>query len=649
MKRFIISGLLFPLLVSAVFAQQAILIQPPPQQSHPDPAFNLAMMETVYGNYDDAEAAFRKLAEAYPQDADSRFFLGVTQLRQNKFHQAFDNFKQTLDLAPDHVEARWNLLVAAKKGDIGLGQLEEKYRLSPVAGPWGQSVASSPIRFENISVSSGTDKVDLGRGSGWADYDGDGDLDVFAAGVSSPHALYRNNGNGNFAEAAKAAGLGRAISGWSALFADYDNDSDPDLYVTRNGWAGHLPNILYQNNGDGTFTEVTQKAGVGDVADSFTAAWADYDRDGLLDLYVANGVSSSYGSLNTLYHNNGNGTFTDVAILAGVFDGRHSIGCAWGDTDNDGYPDLYVANYGDDNGYYHNNGDGTFSDWTAKAGVAAPKYGFLSLFFDYDHDGDLDLFVSSWASQMVDVIRFYMTGKLHGESRQKLYRNKGDGTFEDVTAQAGLNGIYGAMGAISGDINNDGFPELYLGTGGPPLERYEPNVLLLNQKDGTFVDITVSSGTDDTCKGHGQTFVDFDQDGDLDLYSPCGGAWPLADRQPNSFFRNPGTSNHWLVVRTRGIKSNRDGIGARVTVTVNGSSQVAEVAGGVGFGSTNSLELEFGLGRATKVEKVHIRWPSGQEQEFTNVDADQFVTITEGEKTLSRSSRGLSLGFKPKE
>jgi hypothetical protein len=454
-------------------------------------------------------------------------------------------------------------------------------------------------------------------------------------GFMSPHALFRNDGNGAFTDVAQQAGLRDRLGGWSALFADYDNDGDPDIYITRNGWAGRSPDTLYRNNGDGTFTDVTKEAGMGDPADGFTAAWADYDRDGFIDLYVANGVSSLNGELDSLFHNNGDGTFTDVGIRAGAFDGRHSIGCAWGDADNDGYPDLYVVNYGDGNGYYHNNGDGTFSDWTVKAGVAAPKYGFVAFFFDYDRDADLDLFVSSWASRMADVARFYLTGKPQGESEQKLYRNKGDGTFEDVTTQAGLLGTRGSMSANFGDINNDGFPEIYLGTGGPAIERYEPKALFLNRGDGSFIDVSRSAGTDDLCKGHGTTFADFDADGDLDIYSPCGGSWH-GDRQPNALFRNPGSSNHWLTIRTRGTKSNRDGIGARVTVTVDGSRSVAEVTSGGGFGSTNSLELEFGLGKTTKADKIHIRWPSGQEQEFTDVAADHFVTITEGQQTLTR-------------
>ena len=214
--------------------------------------------------------------------------------------------------------------------------------------------------------------------------------------------------------------------------------------------------------------------------------------------------------------------------------------------------------------------------------------------------------------------------------------NKGDGTFEDVTVQAGLQGTYGAMAANFGDIDNDGFPEIYLGAGGPAMERYEPNVLFLNKRNGSFVDVTSSSGTGDLCKGHGQTFADFDGDGKLDIYSPCGGSWS-GDRQPNALFRNlGGTSNHWLTIRTRGVKSNRDGIGARVTVTVGGSPYTAEVTSGGGFGSTNSLELEFGLGKATKADKIRLRWPSGQEQEFTGVAADQFVTLTEGQTTLTR-------------
>jgi hypothetical protein len=603
---------------------------------HVDPAFNLTMMELANGNFSAAEAGFQKLAEAYPQDAESPFFLGVSQLRQNKPAQAVDSFKQALDRSPDYVEARWNLLVAAKMAGLDLGQLDGKYRSPLLAGPWARSSVQSPVRFENIGPSSGTAKVDLGRGSAWADYDGDGDLDLFTVGFMSPHALFRNNGDGTFTDVAEQAGLRDPQGGWSALFADYNNDGYPDIYVTRNGWGGRGPNTLYRNNGNGTFTDVTKEAGVDDPSGSFTAAWADYDRDGFIDLYVANGVSSLYGELNSLFHNNGDGTFTNVAIPAGVFEGHHSIGCAWGDADNDGYPDLYVVNYGEDNSYYHNNGNGTFSDWTAKAGVAAPKYGFVAFFFDYDHDGDLDLFVSSWASRMADVARFYLTGEPQGESGQKLYRNKGDGTFEDVTVQAGLQGTYGSMAANFGDIDNDGFPEIYLGAGGPAMERYEPNVLFLNKRNGSFVDVTSSSGTGDLCKGHGQTFADFDGDGNLDIYSPCGGSWS-GDRQPNALFRNlGGTSNHWLTIRTRGVKSNRDGIGARVTVTVGGSPYTAEVTSGGGFGSTNSLELEFGLGKATKADKIHIRWPSGQEQEFTNVAADQFVTITEGQKTLTR-------------
>lgn len=622
--------------IPALTAAQTPAPIQPKEWRHPDPAFNLAMLELVSGNFGTAEAAFQKLAESYPQDAESRFFLGVAQLRQNKCAQAIDSFKQALDIATDHVGARWNLLVAVKMAGLDPGQLEEKYRLLPRAGPWAQSSGQSPIRFEKIGASSGTARLNLGRGSAWADYDGDGDLDLFTVSFDLPHALFRNNGDGTFTDVAEQAGLSRPWGGWSALFADYDNDGDPDIYITRNGWGGQGPNTLYRNNGDRTFTDVTKRAGGEDSSDSFTAAWADYDRDGFIDLYVANGVSSVHGALNSLFHNNGDGTFTNAALQAGVFDVRPSIGSAWGDADNDGYPDLYVVNYGQDNGYYHNNGDGTFSDWTARAGVAAPKYGFVAFFFDYDRDADLDLFVSSWASQMADVARFYLTGEPQGESGQKLYRNRGDGTFEDVTKQAGLWGTYGAMAANFGDINNDGFPEIYLGNGGPAMERYEPNALFLNKGDGSFVDVSVSSGTDDLCKGHGQTFADFDADGDLDLYSPCGGSW-FGDRQLNAFFRNPGTSNHWLTIRTRGVKSNRDGIGARVTVTAGGSSQVAEVTSGGGFGSTNSLELEFGLGKAIKADKIHIRWPSGQEQEFTHVDADQFVTITEGQKTLARS------------
>ncbi len=600
-----------------------------PEMGRPaDPAFDRALRELRNGSFKAAEEALGRLAKAHLEDAEVFFFLGVSQMRQHLYRKAVRSFRRALDLSPDHLGARWNLLVAMERGGLGREGVEEKYRFSPLAGPWGPRAASSPIRFENIGPKAGVAKLDLGRGSAWADYDGDGDLDLFAVGVGSPHALYRNNGNGTFTNVAEEAGVADPRGGWGALFADYDNDGDPDLYVTRNGWAGRSPNTLFRNNGDGTFSDVTREAGVEAAEDSFTAAWADYDRDGFLDLYVANGISSTWGALNALFRNNGDGTFTDVAIKAGVFDGRHSIGCAWGDADGDGYPDLYVVNYGEENGYYHNNGDGTFSDWTAKAGVSAPQYGFVAFFFDYDRDADLDLFVAGWANQMVDVIRFYQTAEPQGESTLKLFRNRGDGTFEDVTKEAGLSGTYGAMAANFGDIDLDGFPEIYLGNGGPPMERYEPNVLFWNRGDGTFEDISRSSGTADFCKGHGPTFADFDGDGDLDLYAPCGGAW-VGDRQPNALFRNLGSSNHWLKLRLRGVRSNRDAVGARVTLTVGGFSSVAEVSSGGGFGSTNSLELEFGLGKAPKAERVRIRWPSGKEQELTQVGAGQVLTLTE--------------------
>src|SRR3989442_2727398 len=518
---------------------------------HMDPAVNLTMMELANGNFSAAEAGFRKLAETYSQDAESPFFLGVSQLRQNKPAQAVDSFKQALDRSPDQVEARWNLLVAAKMAGLDLGQLDGKYRSPLLAGPWARSSVQSPVRFENIGPSSGTAKVNLGRGSAWEDYDGDGDLDLFPVGFMSPRSLFRNNGDGTCTDVAEQAGLRDPQGGWSGLFSDYNNDGCPDIYVSRNGWGGRGSNPLYRNNGNGTFTDVTKEAGVDDPSSSFTAAWADYDRDGFIDLYVANGVFSLYGELNSLFHNNGDGTFTNVAIPAGVSEGHHSIGCAWGDADNDGYPDLYVVNYGEDNSFYHNNGNGTFSDWTAKAGVAAPKYGFVAFFFDYDHDGDLDLFVSSWASRMADVARFYLTGAPQGESGQKLYRNKGDGTFEDVTVQAGLQGTHGSMAANFGDIDNDGFPEIYPGPGGPPLERHRPHVPSLNMRNGSFVDVTSSSGTGDLCKGHGQTFADFDGDGNLDIYSPCGGS-RFRDRPPQSLFFNlRGNPHHRLTLRTR--------------------------------------------------------------------------------------------------
>ncbi|MBI2504103.1 MAG: VCBS repeat-containing protein [Candidatus Latescibacteria bacterium] len=482
-------------------------------------------------------------------------------------------------------------------------------------------------RFSDIASRAGVAKLDRGRGSAWLDFDLDGDLDLFSVGIRTVHALYRNEGGERFEDVTQAQGLADPRGGWGASCADFDNDGDPDLYVTRDGWEGAAPNSLYRNDQD-RFVDVAPQAGAADSSSSFTATWGDFDLDGYLDLYVANGLVGD-GGTNQLLHNQRDGRFRDVAPQAGVAHAGRSVGTAFGDYDNDRYPDLYVVDISQANRLYHNQGQGTFTDLAPQAGVTFPIEGaYVTFFFDYDNDGLLDLFVSIM-SAFEDALDSMVTGKAVEPNRPFLYHNNGDGTFSDLTLHAGLARSFGSMGIGVGDVNNDGFPDIYLANGGPEIYRLEPNALFLNQRDGTFVDITQSAGVGNLGKGHGATFADFDQDGDLDLYAGLGGHFD-GDVWPNSLYRNEGGGSHYLEVELEGTAGNRDGIGARVSLYAGTHQVHAELASGFGFGSSNPLSLHLGLGDHRRADRLVVRWPGGAQQTWEQIPADCAIRLIEG-------------------
>ena len=607
------------------------------QPMYPDALVYRGLTRMRLGAFAAAERDFQSLLAIAPETLPVRRDLASAYLRQGKFDAAIEQYKSVIEQTPDDLVARWNLRVAyAQKApdqqDVYPADLPALYRIALNT----ERTAASPVTFTDVAPQLGVAALSRGRGSAWGDYDGDGDRDLFTVGIRDPHHLYRNNGDGTFTNVTRQAGLLDPRGGWASLFFDYDGDGDPDLFVTRDGWRGEAPNSLYRNNGDGTFTDVGVEAGVAGHSDSFTAILGDIDNDGHTDIYVANGVSQASGAPNALYRNNGNGTFTDIAPLAGVANHGRSIGSALGDYDHDGWLDLFVVNMDGPNALYRNNGDGRFTDVTTAAGISAPLDGFVGFFFDYDHDGWLDLFATGWTENMQEILQSAISGKPSQErNRLALYHNNRDGTFADVTHQAGLARTYGAMAAQFGDVDNDGYLDIYLGNGGPPMDTYEPNVLFRNQGDGTFVDITSSAGVGNLGKGHGATFADYDGDGDLDLYAPIGGAM-FGDRQPNSLYRNNGSSHHWLKLQLHATQSNPDAIGARIMVYTSQGPRHHVIAGGTGFGSMNDPEVHVGLGIASQVERVRIRWPSGIQQQFDNLKANQLLIITEGQSTLSQ-------------
>lgn len=564
----------------------------------------------------------------YPEDRLTYLQMGTAALWLHDLPRAIPLLARAVDLSlqfhRDRLKALWLLKVAYDEQGGYPPDLPSDYLFRASPSP---PVPTGAPRFTDIAPQVGVAKVDRGRGSAWLDFDQDGDLDLFSVGIRAVHALYRNEGKGRFEEVTQAQGLADARGGWGASSADYDNDGDPDLYVTRDGWEGAAPNSLYRNEG-GHFVDVAPQAGADDPSSSFTAAWADFDLDGYLDLYVANGVVGD-GGTNKLLHNQRDGRFRDVASQAGVAHAGRSVGTAFGDYDGDGDPDLYVVDISQANRLYQNQGKGLFAEVTRQAGVTFPIEGdFVALFLDYDNDGQLDLFVTIM-SAFEDVLDNMVSGQAVEPNRPFLYHNNGDGTFSDLTLHAGLAHSVGAMGAGVGDVNNDGFPDLYLGNGGPEMYRLEPNLLFLNQRDGTFVDITQAAGVGNLGKGHGATFADFDQDGDQDLYAGLGGHYD-GDVWPNSLYRNEGGGGHFLAVELVGHQSNRDGIGARVSLYAGKHQVHAELASGFGFGSSNPLFLHLGLGDHRRADRLTVRWPSGKEQTWKNIPADHTIRLTEG-------------------
>ena len=472
--------------------------------------------------------------------------------------------------------------------------------------------------FTDVTQDAGVGHEGKGFSTAFFDYNNDGNLDIIIANGDGPNVLYKNNGNGTFDDVAEAAGvddkrIGTGTwAGTSAVCGDYDNDGDLDVYIAIDVMPPDpdaiLPafNVLYRNNGDGTFTDVTKEAGVqANENGSVGAVWADYNNDNHLDLYIVN-----LGITNILYKNNGDGTFTDVTKEAGAEGGEGPAGSGLGavflDADNDGDQDLYVVNgFGPLSFFYLNNGDGTFKDVSQKANVDDPgdPNGGVTV-GDYDNDGDMDIY----------VVNFFVPNV--------LYQNRGDGTFEDVAKEAGVDVEAPGMSASFADFDNDGHLDIYVVNKGP-------NVLYRNNGDGTFTDITEDAGVMAELGSSVATVGDYDNDGFIDIYVANSGPAGSKKGEPNILYRNNGNGNNWLYVNVMSDKGHVDAIGAKVKVIAGDLMQTAIVSGGQGI-VQNSLMLEFGLGVINRVDVVEVTYPDGTVQTLnTPIEPNQTLTVTE--------------------
>jgi hypothetical protein len=507
-----------------------------------------------------------------------------------------------------------------------------------------------------VDVASGAD-LDL---HGWAggtvldDMDDDGFLDLMISSweVRSQLRYFRNNGDGSFTERTREAGLTGLVGGLNMVQADYNNDGRVDVLVLRGAWlgaAGKYPNSLLRNNGDGTFEDVTEEAGVLSFRPTQTAAWFDYNGDGWVDLFVGNESFGTNIHPCELYRNNGDGTFTECAETSGVSTFAFVKGVVAGDFNNDGRPDLFVSSRSGTNYLYRNDGQQgrekgpkaawRFTDVGDAAGVGEPLMSFPTAFFDYDNDGWTDIFVTGYGLESVgDLVADYM-GKPFRSEKARLYRNNRDGTFTDVSKPARLDKIIFAMGLNYGDFDNDGWLDIYAGTGDPDFGTISPNLAFRNAEGKFFQNVTTSSGMGHLQKGHAVSFGDIDNDGDQDVFTVIGGAY-TDDTFRCSLFENPGHGNHWLTLRLEGAKSNRSAMGARIKVlaqTADGGERAIykTVGSGASFGAS-PLRQEIGLGQAKAIRSVEILWPAtGQTQTLKDLAMDRFYKVREGDATAT--------------
>ena len=536
---------------------------------------------------------------------------------------------------------------------------------APIPVKFVDVAASANLRFQHDDAASPEKYLieTMGSGCGWIDYDQNGLLDLYlvngaATRLYTPKhslrsALFRNNGDGTFTDITVEAGVGaEGLFGMGVAVGDYDNDGFPDLFVLGYGRC-----ILYHNNGDGTFTDVTAHAGVANLGKwGSSAAWFEYDNDGLLDLVIANYVDWSpeknywcgdkgpglrsychpdvyHGQTPTLYHNNGDGTFTDVSKPSGVgLKPGNGLGVVTFDYDNDGWQDIFISNDHMPNFLFHNNRDGTFTEVAYAAGVAVGidgqfEAGMGTDAADTTGSGKLDLIVTHLDQQLA-----------------RFYHNLGGGIFEDATFRSKLSYStfhLSGFGTRFLDYDNDGLRDLFMANGHvlDNIERYhadtkyaEPKLLFRNAGNGVFENVSAQLGPDFLLPrvSRGAAIADFDNDGDLDILVSNNG------QSPQLLRNDGGNANHWLEILLIGTKSNRDGVGARLKLTAGDLVLYEQRRGGMSYQSAQDPRLHFGLGQREKIDALEITWPSGAVTKLSNIKANQILSVKEGEGLVPR-------------
>ena len=552
---------------------------------------------------------------------------------KNNAEIAINIYKSLLEKNPKDYVYRWLINLAYMvKGDYP-DKVPQRW-LIPQLTP---SDSITFPEFTEIAESAGLDHISLAGGSIADDFDGDGLIDIMVSswGLDNQLHYFKNMGNRGFEDRTESANLTGITGGLNMVHGDYDNDGWVDVFVLRGGWFGedgNHPNSLLKNNGDGTFTDVTISTNIYSEHPTQTASWGDFNNDGWLDLFIGNESTEGSNHISELYQNNGDGTFSDVAQAHDI----NAIGfikaVIWGDINNDGFLDLYISRLGEPNLLFQNSGPENnyhFKEISKKSGVTEPLNSFPAWFWDFNNDGWEDIWVSGYDNSSGHVAMDYLGLKHDGES-PRLYQNNKDGTFTDVTKKANLDHPLLTMGSNFGDLNNDGFLDFYAGTGDPDYRSIQPNRMFLNNRGESFDDVTFHGRFGHLQKGHGVSFADFDRDGDLDIHAVMGGAYEGSVYQ-NALFENPGGwKNHWIGISLRGNKTNKLAVGVRIEIMLESGTVIYRtVSSGGSFGG-NPFDQMIGLGKNGNIKTINIFWPgSGTTQTFSGVDINARYLVNE--------------------
>jgi hypothetical protein len=571
---------------------------------------------------------------------------GGIHTRQFGSREGVNRLLHILKQDPNDLASRWSLNIAYMTLGEYPASVPKRWLIPP--GVF-QSEAPCP-RFPNLAPQKGLALEGLAGGCIIEDFDGDGWLDIMVArcGVGDQLRFFHNNGDGTFTERTAEAGLTGEVGGINLIQADYNNDGFMDVLVLR---GGGLPNSLLRNNGDGTFDDVTEEAGLSMEGTSQSAVWLDYNGDGYVDLFV--GGTQSHPC--RLYRNNGNGTFTECAAAVGAAAKGEIRSVVSLDYNRDGRPDLFLTRFGQSNLLLRNDGPRSlftisknpwhFTDVTTAAGVSMPIHSRSSVAFDYDNDGWDDIFVldtaaygttsvaSNYLGLGTSAIAANCPGSGNFGTAARLFRNRHNGTFADVSRAAHLDKVFMGQAVNYGDIDNDGNLDLYVGTGGPALSDLAPKRMFRNADGKFFQDVTTAGDFGHLQKGNAISFGDLKNDGQQDIYEVMGGIY-AGDVAHNTLYINPGNRNHWVTLQLEGVQTNRAAIGAVIKVTLNtpdGARVLYRTVRSGGSWGASPLRQEIGLGQATAIRSVEVYWPvTGKTQVVTGLKMDRRYKIREG-------------------